>query len=433
VITTLLFDLDDTLLGNDMGVFLPAYFQAVTEHFAGAPGVERLVRELISGTRAMIGNTDPARTLYDVFRDCFSEGMGWDPSWWRPRLDEFYAGRYQDLQAITTRRPAAVQVMHWAAAQGYEVAITTAPLFPLPAIQDRLRWAGLEASEFALVSDMESFHFSKPHPEYFAEVLARLGRRPEQALLVGNDWERDILPAAAVGLRTYWVQAEGAPATEGDGGDDGKAKDGDGRMAGDGRRGGLPPMDRPLAELDWVRAEPLGTGTLEDFAAWAPNHLPSLPEAAAPPARALPYFLTGNLSAFHTALEGALDWHTRPGAGEWSLTEVACHLRDVEREVNLPRLHTLVEQSNPFVSGADTDPWAVERDYQAQDGPEAFAAFSAARREVITFLRRQPQDVWSRTARHAIFGPTLLAEIVGWVLDHDRIHLEQVRKTVRRV
>ena len=119
----------------------------------------------------------------------------------------------------------------------------------------------------------------------------------------------------------------------------------------------------------------------------------------------------------------------RPSASEWSLTEIVCHLRDVEQEVNLPRLHAVVEQDNPFISGADTDPWALERDYQSQDGPRAMRDFARARKATARFLRAQPASVWTRTARHAIFGPTQLVEIVGWFLDHDLIHLDQVRKT----
>jgi FMN phosphatase YigB (HAD superfamily) len=421
VITTLLFDLDDTLIGNDMGVFLPAYFKLVTQHFAGAPGVERMVPELINATRAMIANNDPARTLSAVFSECFSEAMGWEPAWWRERIDEFYVGSYRQLEALTTRRPAARQVMEWARTQGLEVGITTNPLFPLPAITERLRWAGLADFDFAVVTDFDHSHFAKPHPEYFAEALARLGRRPEQTLVVGNDWERDIVPAAAVGIRTYFIKHEST--TD------------DRRSTTEGETAKLPPVDRPLGGMEWVAVQNVGQGALEDFAAWAPTHLPALPEAAAPPHRALPYFLSGNLAAFHDQLDGLPEsgWCDRPAAGEWSLTEMTCHLRDVEREVNLPRLRALAEQVNPFISGADTDPWAVERDYQSQDGPAALAAFSAARKEAITFLRRQPEDIWTRTARHAIFGPTLLAEIVGWVMDHDRIHLDQVKKTRERV
>src|SRR5690349_324082 len=76
VITTLLFDLDDTLLANDMDRFLPAYFQQVSEHFAGWRGVDRLIPELVMATRAAVANTDPSRTLLSVFSECFSEALG---------------------------------------------------------------------------------------------------------------------------------------------------------------------------------------------------------------------------------------------------------------------------------------------------------------------------------------------------------------------
>jgi FMN phosphatase YigB (HAD superfamily) len=411
VITTLLFDLDDTLLGNDMGVFLPAYFQALTEYFAAEPGVDRLIDELLSATRAVIGNTDPARVLFDVFADCFSAGIGWPPAAWMPRFDDFYAERYPALAALAQRRPAARAVLDWAFGAGYEVAITTSPLFTPPAIAGRLRWAGVDDYPFALVTDITNSHFAKPHPEFYAEVLARLGRRPEQALVIGNDWQNDILPAAALGLATYWI----AP----DRGSDG---------AGPGARDSSP-------RLNWVEARPLAQGSLDDLAAWAPEHLPRLGEPPAPAGPSLPYILSGNLAALYDAVAGlpAPSWAARAAASEWSITEILCHLRDVEREVNLPRLRSVAEQDNPFVSGADTDPWAVERNYQAQSGPAALDDFASARKEAVRYLRAQPASIWSRTARHAIFGPTLLVEIVGWILDHDRIHLDQVRQTKKRL
>jgi CheY-like chemotaxis protein len=105
--TTLLFDLDDTLLGNDLDTFLPAYFQKLAAEFADLPGGERVIQETVNATRAMMGNADPARVLFDVFRDCFSEGTGWPEEIWRPRFDRFNADGYRTLQALTTRRPAA--------------------------------------------------------------------------------------------------------------------------------------------------------------------------------------------------------------------------------------------------------------------------------------------------------------------------------------
>jgi HAD superfamily hydrolase (TIGR01549 family) len=329
--------------------------------------------------------------------------MGWAREWWEPRLMAFYAGPYRALQNITIPRPEARPLVEWALGEGYEVAIVTAPLFPRSALEERMRWAGLAGLPVALVTDAHTSHFAKPQPEYYAEALARLGRRPEQGLVVGDDWENDMVAATAAGLRTYWI----TPA------------------------GGATPATPPAGGLDWVSPQPVGQGTLADFAVWAPANLPALAPGTAPAGRALPFLLTGNLAALHGSLDGlgAAAWRARPAAAEWSLTEIVCHLRDVEREVHLPRLRAVVENDNPFVAGADTDPWAVERDYQSQSGPEALRDFSAARKEAAHYLRAQPEAAWNRTARHAIFGPTLLSEIVGWVLDHDRIHLEQVRKT----
>jgi FMN phosphatase YigB (HAD superfamily) len=402
VITTLLFDLDDTLLGNDNGTFLPAYFERLAHYFAGSTGSERLTQELLTATRAMVGNTDPERRLIDVFGDCFSQGTGWAKADWQTRFDQFYAGGYRELRGLTQPRPEARQVVEWAFERGYQVAVATSPLFPLAAIRERLRWAGLDDYPFALVTSVDSSHFAKPLPEFYAEVLARLGRRPDQALMIGNDWANDIVPAAALGMKTYWVTPNGAAA------------------------GAAPPA--PARGLKWMDARPIGVGPLQGIEGALANSTEEQPTARGP---GLPYLLTGNLAALMGELADCPSelWPRRPAAGEWSLTEIVCHLRDVEQEVNLPRLQAVVKQNNPFVSGADTDPWAVERDYQSQDGRRALSDFAAARKASARLLRVQPASVWTRTARHAIFGPTQLVEIVGWFLDHDLIHLEQVRKT----
>jgi hypothetical protein len=85
---------------------------------------------------------------------------------------------------------------------------------------------------------------------------------------------------------------------------------------------------------------------------------------------------------------------------------------------------------NPFIPGIDADPWAAERDYQSESGPEALAQFAAARQQTRAMLSDLAAEAWLRPARHAFLGPTTLGEIGGWLLDHDRIHLEQARRTL---
>ena len=123
-------------------------------------------------------------------------------------------------------------------------------------------------------------------------------------------------------------------------------------------------------------------------------------------------------------------WTFQPAAGEWSLTEILCHLRDVEREVNLPRIRKVLGEENPFLVGEVTDVWVKERESAKQDGRQALAEFTAARKEVLGLVN-DLQAEWSRPARHAIFGPTTLQELVGFLAGHDRAHVQQVWKTMR--
>ena len=75
---------------------------------------------------------------------------------------------------------------------------------------------------------------------------------------------------------------------------------------------------------------------------------------------------------------------------------------------------------------ADTDPWAEQRNYQAQDGQAALRDFAGARRATVDFLRSQPAAYWERQARHSILGRTTPSELVGFTLEHDHIHLIQI-------
>jgi hypothetical protein len=125
-----------------------------------------------------------------------------------------------------------------------------------------------------------------------------------------------------------------------------------------------------------------------------------------------------------------LDFASRPIPGEWSLTEILCHLRDVEREVYIPRVRQIAKNADPFIPGQDTDRWAEERQYANQDGAAAFDDFVQSRIELLQLLEALGQEGWKRAARHAIFGRTTQLELAGFIAAHDRAHLHQIRQTL---
>jgi hypothetical protein len=123
-------------------------------------------------------------------------------------------------------------------------------------------------------------------------------------------------------------------------------------------------------------------------------------------------------------------WGHQPGSDDWGLTELACHLRDTEREIHQMQLKLLREQTEPFIPRPDTSVWASQRNYMNENGPAALEQFTQARAQTIAALRDCSASDWNRKARHAIFGPTNVLEVVSFMADHDRMHIQQAWKTV---
>jgi hypothetical protein len=84
-----------------------------------------------------------------------------------------------------------------------------------------------------------------------------------------------------------------------------------------------------------------------------------------------------------------------------------------------------MREQNPFIPAMVTDVWAAERDYQSQDGPQALRDFIANRQQLIHALESLTAADWERPARHTIFGPTTLRELMGFIATHDRSHIQQ--------
>lgn len=392
---TLLLDLDETLLDTNLGAFVPAYYQKLAAHLAAHIPPEKLVKYLMLGTKKMMESEDPSRTLRDVFNENFYPFLGVDPDAVQSVIEEFYDEVFPTIKEVTKPIPGAVEFIEWALAAEYRVVIATSPYFPRKATAHRLRWAGLppEKYPFALVSSYEDFHFTKPHPAYFAEVLGRLGWPDNPTLMVGNDVEQDLIPAAKLGLATYH-SLDVTPSANGF------------QTTGRGR----------LAELrQWLEQTDPAT-LMPDFSSSA-SLLALL--------RATPAALTGLLVPLAS---GAL--FARPAADEWSATEILCHMRDVEREVDQPRIQQILNENIPFIPAQMPDEWAKTRSYQTQDGTSVLREFTAARLRTLEMLHDLAPAQWSKKARHAILGPTTLQELVGFNAEHDRLHIQQVYKTI---
>jgi len=390
---TLLLDLDDTLLDTNLDAFTPAYLQALSQHMANHTAPDVMLRALLGGVNLMNESEDPTHTLEEIFDADFYAKLGASKHDLIHIIEDFYDNIFPQLEQHTRRRPAAVPFVEWAFSRGYRVAIATDPLFPRKATYHRLRWAGFDPERFELVSTFEHFHFSKTHPAYYAEVLGQLGWPEGPVLMVGNDIARDLLPAHELGLKTYFIDGESASSP--------------GFEAGRGKLADLRPW---LESIDLSALEPSFKSRQAVLA------------------------IMVSTPAVLRSLSAALTeqgWKHEPRREDWAMNEIVCHLRDTEREIHQMQLDLMLQREGAFLPRPDSAVWANEREYLNVNGRSALSDFALARLESLKTLRGLQDEIWSRRARHAIFGPTNFLEVTSFMADHDRLHVQQAWKTLK--
>lgn len=200
----ILFDLDGTLLGLDNDRFVTHYFKALAPKLAPWYPQTDFMALIGTATEAMIRSDGRQGVLRDVFQQTHDRISAVKFAEVEAVFLSFYENEFNQVAAISRPLPLAPKVLQAAAAISPRIVLATIPIFPLVAIQARLRWGGLEHFPFRLITSFEKMHYSKPHPEYFLEICREIGADPEKCLMAGND-HRDDLAAASVGMETFLV------------------------------------------------------------------------------------------------------------------------------------------------------------------------------------------------------------------------------------
>jgi FMN phosphatase YigB (HAD superfamily) len=212
----LLLDLDDTLIDNAMDTFIPAYFRALEAFVADMVEPGRFIQELLNATRAMDRNDGSGPTNEEVFAGAFYPALGVPREELEPLLGRFYAEAFPRLEPLTRARPAAPKIVEWARGRDLQVVIATNPLFPRTAIEQRMAWGGVgvDSFDYELVTCYENCHATKSSPAYFREIVDFLGRRPDECLMVGDNWGWDVVCAGDAGIPAFWISPDGATPPE---------------------------------------------------------------------------------------------------------------------------------------------------------------------------------------------------------------------------
>ncbi len=202
MLKAVLFDLDGTLLPMDQDEFTKTYFPHLTKKLAPY-GFEPsdLIDALWKGTGLMVAN-DGSRTNEEVFWNYFTDRYGKDSAKYRDVFLDFYGHEFSEARKVCSVEPLAKPTVERLKDAGVRLILATNPIFPKVATELRITWAGLDPSDFELVTTYENSCYSKPNPEYYRDILKRCGLKAEDCLMVGNDVGEDMV-AAKLGMRTF--------------------------------------------------------------------------------------------------------------------------------------------------------------------------------------------------------------------------------------
>lgn len=201
-ITTVLFDLDGTLLPMDQEVFVKAYLGYLAKYLA-PHGYEpkAVVDSIWAGTGAMVKN-DGRATNEEVFWEKFASIFGEEARKDEPLFRTFYETLFPAVQSSCGFNPKAAEAVAAIKARGLRVALATNPIFPAIATEERIRWAGLSHKDFEIYTTYENSRHCKPNLDYYRDVLDALGVEPVECLMVGNDVGEDMV-AEKLGMKVF--------------------------------------------------------------------------------------------------------------------------------------------------------------------------------------------------------------------------------------
>lgn len=153
----IMFDLDGTLLPMDQDTFLKCYMGMLAK-YAAPYGYEPqvLIKSLWDGTGDMIRN-DGSCLNYDRFWAAFARTYGEEALKDIPLFDRFYTEQFDNAKVSCGFNPMAATVVGRLKSLGYRLVLATNPVFPHMATHRRIKWAGLDKSDFEYITTYASF------------------------------------------------------------------------------------------------------------------------------------------------------------------------------------------------------------------------------------------------------------------------------------
>lgn len=214
-ITSLLVDLDDTLIPTDRSLKLALRFigrlwtRIRVEHLDRTSGP---VGASFASTRTMITiakillASHPTKTIEQQILDFLMvrfQIASQDAA--RELLFGTVSHAYDVVRPTFGTIPGASELVEWLKSQGYPMVLATTPMWPEALVTERAQAGAINAEDFLGVTTMDRHNAGKPHERYFDEVHSQYQLDPTHSLFIGNDLKKDCVPSLKKGTSAFLV------------------------------------------------------------------------------------------------------------------------------------------------------------------------------------------------------------------------------------
>jgi len=127
--------------------------------------------------------------------------------------------------------------------------------------------------------------------------------------------------------------------------------------------------------------------------------------------------------------------HATPEPGEWSVTEIAAHLRSCA-DVWGDAIETIVVTDHPTIRAVSPTTWIRSTDYPDLAFASSLQAFTTQRDRLLALLEQLQDEDWSRCATVLGGGRPFELTVHSYaarLARHERTHWRQIAKTVKAV
>jgi FMN phosphatase YigB (HAD superfamily) len=201
MLKAVLFDLDNTLIFYDEIKFADLFFPPMAARFADVLPSDKFAVQLMVATIEAHKN-DGSVINRELFLREFTRGttLTGEDAW--NRFLKYYDEDFDSMKETVTTPGSTRQVFQCIRKLDLKLVIATDPVLPLSAQRTRLSWADVDGIELDLVTHIGNMSFCKPQLGYYRQICEFINEKPEDCLMVGDDFANDMV-AAKIGMKTY--------------------------------------------------------------------------------------------------------------------------------------------------------------------------------------------------------------------------------------